>query len=98
VRVKLPALKGGLAGSSPVKNPFTKQASKHTGLEGQALVIPRGDLLCWKIVDLLNPKNQITNIKQFPMTEIQKSKQCLGLEGLVTCREPLGRTIEYWNL
>ena len=32
------------------------------------------------------------------MTEIQKSKQCLGLEGLATCREPLGRTIEYWNL
>jgi len=32
------------------------------------------------------------------MTEIQKSKQYLGLGGLVTCREPLGRTIEYWNL
>jgi hypothetical protein len=46
----------------------------------------------------LNSKYQITNIKQITMTEIQKSKQCLGLEGLVTCREPLGRTIEYWNL
>ena len=32
------------------------------------------------------------------MTEIQKSKQGLGLEGLVICREPRGRTIEYWNL
>ena len=25
---------------------------------------------------------EITNNKQFPMTEIQKSKQCVGLEGL----------------
>jgi len=32
------------------------------------------------------------------MTEIRKSKQCLAWQVLVTCREPLGRTIEYWNL
>ncbi len=50
-------------------------------------------------------KNQISNKSQHAaqapalrVTEIQKSKQSLGLEGLVTCREPLGRTIEYWNL
>jgi len=29
-----------------------------------------------------NLKYQITNIKQFPMTKIQKSKQSLALEGI----------------
>jgi len=43
------------------------------------LVIPRGDLLCWKFIDLL--KSQISNYNQFTMTEIRKSKQCLALEG-----------------
>jgi hypothetical protein len=28
-----------------------------------------------------NQKYQITNIKQFPITEIRKSKQCFALEG-----------------
>jgi len=38
------------------------------------------------------------------MTEIQNSKPFYDLEEgktksvLVTCREPLGRMIEYWNL
>jgi hypothetical protein len=45
----------------------------------QALVIPRGDFLCWEFIDLL--KSQISNYKQFQMTEIRKSKQCLALEG-----------------
>jgi len=35
--------------------------SKYPGPEDQALVIPRGDLLCWKFIKLL--KFQITNIK-----------------------------------
>jgi len=43
------------------------------------LVIPRGDLLYWKLIDLL--KFQISNIKQITMTKIRKSKQYLALEG-----------------
>ncbi len=39
--------------------------------EGRALVIPRGDLLCWKFIDLL--KSQITNKFQFKH-EIRISK------------------------
>jgi hypothetical protein len=46
---------------------------KNPGQNDQALVILRGDLLCWKFIELL--KFEIT------MTEIRKSKQCLALEG-----------------
>ncbi|MDI6688315.1 MAG: hypothetical protein QME06_08875 [Desulfobacterales bacterium] len=51
---------------------------KNPGPEDQALAIPRGNLLCWQFIDLL--KSQISNYKQFPMTEIRKSKQCLALK------------------
>jgi len=42
-----------------------------------------------RLMNYLNPKYQIPNIKQIPMTEIRKSKQCIFLEGSV---------IGYWNL
>jgi hypothetical protein len=38
------------------------QEVKNPGPDNQALVIPRGDLLCWKFIDLL--KFQITNPKK----------------------------------
>ena len=40
--------------------------------------VPRGDLLFWKFK---NYKYQITNIKQFPMTEIRNSKHFFVLKG-----------------
>jgi len=60
-------------------HPFCVSKSKYPSPEDQALVIPRGDLLCWKFIELL--KFQISNIKQITMTEIRKSKQCFVLEG-----------------
>ena len=33
------------------------------------------------MIEIQNHKNQITKIKQYPMTEIRKPKQCFVLEG-----------------
>jgi hypothetical protein len=56
-----------------------RKTVKNSGPEDQALVIHRGDLICWKFK---NYKYQITNIKQITMTEIRNSKQCFVLKGL----------------
>jgi len=42
------------------------------GPEDQAWVIPRGDLLCWKFIDLL--KSQISNYKYQTISNDQNSK------------------------
>ena len=41
---------------------FGENPSKKPGPEDQALVVPRGDLLCWKFIELL--KSQISNRKK----------------------------------
>jgi len=46
--------------------------SKESWTRDQALVIPRGDLPCWKFIELL--KFQITNIKYQTNNNDQKGK------------------------
>ena len=55
---------------------------KNLGPENPALVIPRGDLLCWSFIDLLKFQisNKFQHAAQAPalrVTKIRKSKQCL---------------------
>jgi hypothetical protein len=61
---------------------------KKPGPKGQALVIPRGDLLCWQFIDLLkfqitNPKKQINNNDQ--NSKSQTKKQSLTRRKRLRC-------------
>ena len=53
-------------------HPFCVSKSKYPSPEDQALVIPRGDLLCCKFIELL--KFQITNTKYQTNNNDQKGK------------------------
>jgi len=64
--------------------------SKYPGPEDQASVIPRGDLLCWKFINLL--KSQISNPKYQTISNDRNSKiQTMSRLGMFL-------VIEYWNL
>jgi len=56
----------------PITEKMHKSHGKYPGTEDQALVIPRGDLLCWKFIDLL--KSQISNYKYQTISNDRNSK------------------------
>ena len=50
---------------------------KNHSIEDKALFYPQRGFVLLEVHLIM----KITNIKQFPITEIRKSKQCLALEG-----------------